>query len=539
MPDLNVPGTYSTIRAAITASSTGDTIKIDSGSYSIASGGPPTFAYAALPNIFSISGFIPTTAWLAYDGVGNLGDASTTTITGNARLYVGAMDGSPPTQTSFTDLDFLYGSASGYILQTGQFGTTSGATTQTIFLDNLSFRGSHGGAIGAGSSNPSGNYGAVLGFRNLTFTNSTVALTGQSSFTGTVANSGGSSFLMVQGGLGGGSALISGNRFDESGYRNGLSIFDSQNVTLTNNTFARDTATTRFVRAGGNKISNSTNTNVSGNTFQDSSYLTIAGGSGVLTSNTFNGTNTATGSSGTIGIRLETGPGMPSYTYNSNTFYLVTPFVNTTTTAVTYTNATLQNTFLNPYASSNTPAPFRQYITGTNNSDNALTGLPDARDFISGQLGNDTLNGGAGSAVPANDIDFYMFNTTPNLTTNLDTILNYTTGATTDQIVLDRKVFTNIFTETQNLSGNVVAGLNGRGRVRPADVVARNGGVANAANQRIIVDANGSGPAGPGGVYYDVDGSGSTPAVPFAKVSTNNGTTWITTTAALGNILVI
>ncbi|MEB3260292.1 MAG: hypothetical protein VKP63_06685 [Cyanobacteriota bacterium] len=534
-----VPGTYSTIRSAISDSQTGDTIAISSGSYSITNGGPATFSYAAPTNLFSISGFT-TVANLIYDGVGNAGDSIVTTITGNPRLYVSATDGKPPTQIRFTDLDFLYSGGSGYVLQTGQFGTLTGAPTQSIFLDNLSFRGTHGGAVGTGNANPKGNYGAVLGFQNLTLTNTTVSLTGQSTFNANLAASGGSSFLMVQGGIGG-TINIANNTFDESGYRNALSIFESQNVTLSGNTFSRSDAATRFVREGGNKISNSTNVNVSGNTFQDGSYLTLAGGQGTLSSNTFNGTNINGSSASPIAIRLETsGVTLPSYTYNSNVFYLTTPFVNTTTTAVNYTNNSLQNTFLNPYVSGNTPAAFRSYITGTNNvAGDVLTGTANARDFIAGQLGNDTLDGGA-ATTPSSDIDFYLFNTTPNLTTNLDTILNYTSsGGTTDQLVLDRRVFTNLTTETLNSSGNVVAGLNGRGRVVTTAVVSKAGGVADAANQRIIVDSTGVGPAGPGGVYYDQDGNGPIAAIPFARVSTNSGTTWINSASQLGNVLVI
>lgn len=536
MATLNVPGTYSSIRAALIAAGNGDTIQIASGSFDItAAGYNNSLTYSAVPN--SSTGFINGVTTLTYSGAGNSNDASITTVTGNARLFQKSTDGTPPVSVTYRNLDFLYSGASGYILQTGDFGVSEANTlTKTIAIDNLSFRGTH-----AGTASASGNYSSVLGIRNFSFNNSIVSLTGQSGFTGTQANSGGSSFLMLSGGQGTGGAInIASNNFDESGYRNALSIFDSRNVTLTSNTFTRSTATTRFVRSGSNKISNSTATNVSSNTFQDGSYLTLAGGDGTLTSNTFNGTNIASGSSGPIGIRLEASPSLPAYTYNSNVFYLVAPFFNASTTVATSTNATLQNTFLNPYGATNTPAAFRSYLTGTNNSiGDTLTGSNSGRDFFSGQLGNDTIDGGAGG-TPAADIDFILFNTTPNVTSNVDTILNYTSSAgTTDQLVLDRTIFTNIFTETLNTSGNVVSGLNGRGRVRPADVVSRAGGVATDTNQRIIVDSTGAGPVGPGGVYYDVDGSGSAAAIPFARVSLNSGTTWITAHTQLGNILVI
>jgi hypothetical protein len=552
MADRNVPSSYPTIRAAITAASTGDTIKIASGVYDIAAGGPPTFAYAT-GNVFSLSGFDPVT-YLFYDGVGNSGDASVTTIVGNARLFVDSTDGKPPTQIQFTDLDFFYGPSSGYplssgyLLQTGLPTQATGAITQTIFLDNLSFRGEHQGA--GGTNNPFGNYNSIFGFKDFTFSNSSVALTGQSSFNGT--NSGGSSFLMLQGGLNGGKLDVLNNSFDESGYRNAFSIFGSDNVKIQGNTFFRSNAATQYTRSGGNKISNSTNVTVGvsavngspaqANTFQNGSYLAIDGGTtGRVAGNTFNGTTMNSASSGAVGIVIEGSP--TSFTFTENVFRFVSPFVNNSTTVGVYNVATttaLANTFINPGNGSSNP--MQNYLTGNSTNNSILVTSPTrTRDFISGGGGNDTLSGGAYSVPTDNsDIDYFLFNTTPS-PTNFDTILNWSFGAGgafSDQFVLDRKIFTNISPTSSAVGGTGVAGAIGLLSRTDAQVKATATGAPAAGDTavRLILDNSG---AGAGTLWYWVNGSAG-PGVAFAQVFTDSaGTTPVTSTTNIGNFMLI
>ena len=541
----------------------GDTISIAVGSFDITSTvipnvpgpgatGPATFSYAAKPNINSVTGFIGPTN-LIFSGAGNFGDLNVTTITGNPRLYVGNSDGYPPTSLDFRDLDLNYTGGLGYILQTGQFNNTP-AITSSINLDNLSFRGTHAGAGGPG--NPNGNYGALLNFNSLTLKESTVSLTGQSNFIPTASVSNGSSFLMLKGN----SMSITGNRFDESGYRNALSIFGSTNVTLTGNTFFRSNSASRFARYDlpfsstppgptpkGNKISNSTGVSVSGNTFANGSLLALEGGSGTVSSNTFTSftasdpTDMAANSGLPVGILLE---GTPNYSYTSNTFQFVTPFANKTGTIQQFaTNGTADNVLINPFT--NSSANVTQFVTGTDASE-TLTGTAGVvgtprRDFIAGGFGNDTLDGGNG-VVGNPDADFYLFNTTPNSTTNIDTIINYTVStavAQRDQIWLDRKIFTGLTTtSTQPLVPVGLTGLGGIGGIANgnAQLGTTSSGAAANASQRIIL-ASGAG-ADQGKLFWDPDGTGSAPGVAFARIRLPDGT-FATNISQIGNIYVI
>lgn len=119
---------------------------------------------------------------------------------------------------------------------------------------------------------------------------SKVSLNGESSFTGTRAITGGSSYLRLQGGSGDplngdpGYISISDPDFNESGYRNGISIFDSTNVGVFQSKFFRTDQSTRYAPSRlhqgnevinvGNKIANSQGF-VSGSHFFDGSYLVL------------------------------------------------------------------------------------------------------------------------------------------------------------------------------------------------------------------------------------------------------------------------
>jgi hypothetical protein len=549
MTDRTVPVPYSTIRAAISAATTGDRIVIAAGNYDITNGGPPTFAYTN--DLLCLNGFTPTTQWLAYVGAGNFGDAQVTTVVGNPRLYGGAVDGNPPTQVDFRNLDLFYGpssgfpASSGYLLQTGQATQPTGAITQSIFLDNLSFRGQHAGA--GGTNNPFGNYNSLFGFKDFTFSNSSVALTGQSSFNGT--NSGGSSFLMLQGGLSGGKVEITNNSFDETGYRNSFSIFGSENVTVTGNTFSRSPSAA-YTRSGGNKISNSSNVIVGGltpssltNTFQNGAYLAIDGGNnGTVVNNTFNGTTMNAASSGAIGIVIEGSP--TNFKFEQNVFRFVSPFVNKSTTVPVYdstTTSALANNFINPGSGGSNF--MQRYLTGNSSSNSILVTTPTkTRDFIAGGDGNDTLSGGSyGTPLDSTDIDYFLFNTTPS-PTNFDTILNWSFnpsggGTFTDQIILDRKIFSNI-TPTTSVAGPLTVGGIGLLAKTNAQVKATNSGAPDPGDTtvRIILDNSGS---DAGTLRYWANGSAGT-GVAFARIFTDNaGTIPLTSTGNLGNIMLI
>jgi hypothetical protein len=558
MAILNVPGSFPSIRAALIAAGNGDTIQIANGSFSIiATGYNNTLAYSATPN--GSTGFINGVTSLIYDGAGNSNDGSVTTITGNARLFQKNADGTPPVSVTYRDLDFLYSSATGYILQTGDFGVSEANTlTKSITLDNLSFRGSH-----AGNAAAAGNHAAVLGIRNFTLNNSIVSLTGQSSFTSGVANSGGSSFLALSGGQGtGGSINITNNTFDESGYRNALSISDSQTVRLTGNTFSRGSGT-QFVRVNGsgvpksNKIANSTGVEVGvagatpSNTFGSGSFLSLEGGSGTIVNNLFTTANPSTsvslsatyGNPGAIGILLETHTATntnPNYTYTSNRFQYVSPFVNRTSSIQTVTtNGTNDNSIANP--NNGAALPVAQFVTGTSADDVITSTTSNRSDFLSGGLGNDTLNGGVVTGTADND--FYLFDTVPDTTNNWDTIINFQpnpAGSNTDRLVLSRAIYRDL---TTTASGSGGGGLNQYGVLLQSGggggQVFNSGSTVNftTTTQRIGLITSG---ANQGTLWYDRDGSGGTYSpVRFARIFTDNGITGLNNIVSLGNIFVI
>lgn len=235
-------GDYTTIRAALIAAQDGDIIAIDAGTYNITVADyNNSLAYSAVANCST--GFANGITSLLYLGAGSSLDRSSTTITGNARLFQKNLDGQAPIRIEYYFLDFLYDNGSGYLLQLGDAGASVASTlTDHLVLNKLSFRGTHSGNAGA-----NGNYADARGIESFTLASSTVSLTGQAGFHG-ATGSGGSTFLLANGE----EIAITNNTFDESGYRNAVSIFDSNNVLMFNNTFSR--STTRNVRSSGKNL---------------------------------------------------------------------------------------------------------------------------------------------------------------------------------------------------------------------------------------------------------------------------------------------
>jgi Ca2+-binding RTX toxin-like protein len=134
-------------------------------------------------------------------------------------------------------------------------------------------------------------------------------------------------------------------------------------------------------------------------------------------------------------------------------------------------------------------------ITG-NGSNNTLIGGGGADvvnggagvDVLAGGLGNDTLTGGTGK-------DFFVFDTAPNSTTNLDTVTDFV--VVDDTIRLENSVFT-AFAATGNLAGAAFA----------------TGAAATTTAHRILYDPV------TGEVRYDADGSGAGQSIIFAKLGT-------------------
>ena len=116
-----------------------------------------------------------------------------------------------------------------------------------------------------------------------------------------------------------------------------------------------------------------------------------------------------------------------------------------------------------------------------------------ASDVLIGGLGNDTLTGGDG-------IDYFIFNTALNATSNKDTITDF-----------------NIIDDTIRLENGIMTGLGVTAGALAAG--AFHSGIVNTATQvddRIIYNTS------TGGLFYDADGTGASAAVQIAIIGTNN-----------------
>lgn len=144
-----------------------------------------------------------------------------------------------------------------------------------------------------------------------------------------------------------------------------------------------------------------------------------------------------------------------------------------------------------------TPAPSPTPIKAIHGTDgrNTLTGTSVAEqifgyggnDKLNGKFGNDILSGGSGK-------DIFVFDTTPDPISNLDTIMDF--KVVDDTVYLENAIFTRL-------------GSAGKMNAKQFWIGAK----AHDADDRIIYDnATGS-------LYYDKDGTGASAAIEFAKLT--------------------
>ncbi len=128
-------------------------------------------------------------------------------------------------------------------------------------------------------------------------------------------------------------------------------------------------------------------------------------------------------------------------------------------------------------------------LTG-NSSNNTLWGNAGA-DILSGGDGFDQLRGGASNdtLTGGNGIDWFIFDTTPNATSNKDTIIDFTSG--TDKLQFSKAIFT-------GLSGAALGDLSSNAFWSGAGVT-----TAHDADDRFIYNTTN------GSLYYDADGNAS------------------------------
>lgn len=128
-------------------------------------------------------------------------------------------------------------------------------------------------------------------------------------------------------------------------------------------------------------------------------------------------------------------------------------------------------------------------------------------DRLYGYAGNDTLSGGAGNdtLVGSTGNDSFLFNTTPNSTTNKDTIADFGTTATTndDRILLDGDIFTAL--GGANVTTNTLLNSN----------MFYVGAAAHDSSDRIIYNKTS------GALIYDSNGNAAGGAVQIALIGTS------------------
>ena len=136
-----------------------------------------------------------------------------------------------------------------------------------------------------------------------------------------------------------------------------------------------------------------------------------------------------------------------------------------------------------------------------NSNNNVLEGLA-GNDTLDGSAGNDTMIGGTGNdiLIGGDGNDIFIFNTTLNAKTNLDTIIDFTTGS--DEIQLSKAIF-KAFTAAGDLSEAAF--------YTSVDVVK-----GHDADDRILYNTT------TGALYYDADGSGKGAAVQVALIGTSS-----------------
>jgi Ca2+-binding RTX toxin-like protein len=431
---------YLYIRSAIKAATTGATIDID-GTYDIRQSSPTALAN---PNTFSRFG----AKALTFTGTG----AISTIITGNARIYAGQSDRTSgvPTAITLKTLRLSYGESltggvtsaagSGYILQSGTKIYSSGVLSSissrigTVALDGVSFTGNHTGAVGKGGGAPFGNYMDVAVSSALTFNSLNVALTGQGggTFFSTNPLTYGSAFLLANGPQ----ITITNSTFDESGYRNALSLWGTgssfaSNVTVNDNTFTRLTAN-KDIRTAGETLSNVSG-EVKGNTFSEGAYLQLQSFVSPLTlvigtttpadKNTF---NVLQGGYGVIFKDDQLASNLANVQISGNEFFGGLAVKSELSSGVLTFGANKVSNQTDGLVS------FIALRVGGKAADTIIGG--NGNEWISGDLGNDTLTGGSGD-------DAFVFATTPN-PGNIDSITDFTPGS--DKIWLDDNIYSGL-----------------------------------------------------------------------------------------------
>ena len=387
--------------------------------------------YGSITTLTKIArGAVGTDLVFGYTVRGNSVDLSQSQTLQNTRIFQQNIDGpyAPGTVKNLTLSYTAGGAASGNALV-----SVENAGTRTFVFDNVKFTGVHNGWNGNGNLYMSmRSYDSTAPMNvSLTLNKVQVDITGQNnSFNGTT---GGSAFLHSWNNNG--AVTLTDCTFDEAGFASSLNLLTfgataAGNYTISNSIFKRTSNQT--VRPEGIRLG-SVVASLTGNTFQDGSYLDLYGnvGSVTLTSNTF-GTI-----AGGYGIRVNDPVSAP---ISGVLTVSGTNVFSGGGLALKYVKATAGSTSLLATSSDsftvNGVTGFKNLFAGGQAAD-TITGNSTSN-WISGDTGNDSLTGGAGD-------DAFVFATALDASTNLDTITDFkASGAGTDKIWLARSVFTGL-----------------------------------------------------------------------------------------------
>lgn len=361
-----------------------------------------------------------------------------TTITKLTRIYAQAKDAGYSIPSNYTiadvNLDFDFQSGDEYILQGGNYGSTTNSV-KALVLEDVKFTGTH---VGSGSSNR-GAYSLLVAADGLYYSRVNVASTfgGQKTYIAgdeDTISIGGSAFLFAQGN----NMNVVDSYFNESGYGNAITLYDSTAVNLSGNVFEAGGQ----LKELGQTFSNTTG-QINNNAFYGGSHLTVAKPTAsdlTVTGNDFyasteDGTKTVVGVEGIV-LEGNTQTGFAqfnSFKISGNTFTDVVPIVTNITTGGTGYTSTAGNSIWNPALGIANKFQNFNIVVGGSGNDTLSGGT--SSDFLLGAQGQDRLTGGFGG-------DAFAFTTTP----DADVITDWKQGtsSTGDRIWLDDAIFKNL-----------------------------------------------------------------------------------------------
>jgi hypothetical protein len=431
---------YLTIRSAIGAAVTDSVIELGAGTFNITKSDTDPSDPAAQGTS------PPTLARTSLSGLSIKGAGSEhTTIIGNPRIYTRQSDETPPTAFTLDGLTLRYeANAQGYILAPSRGSLPYDPMRPTmdgLSIFDVTFVGQHKGGF-------SGTYMDISGARDILFDGISVDLDGQSDYVPSTGEGGGF-FLFMEGGR---NLQVRNSLFLEDGYSSSLIALFMSDVIVDSNQFigaglvkredgggsGSSPRGERFYNAGGEFTNNQLSAGAfldylymvsdQGTVWQD--YLAKEGPVPELTTRVAGNTFDILDSGYGILIRSD----LPRESLQG--FLDVQGNVFNDGLAV---RSELQTAGALVFGANvvNGVAFDRLYIGGLLDDEIDASGDINSRNWISGDLGNDTLTGGAMA-------DAFVFAAMLNSNSSVDTILNFSV-LEGDKIWIDNTVFTSGF----------------------------------------------------------------------------------------------